>query len=280
MALRLLIAAIFFLSRVGCIPILGATTAEDTAYISHSEPPPTSNAFSEGGLVEVLAHNGSRVIDHTSTVSLNVDGTSPDIRILPRQYQSSDEDIKCQDDHDRSLPPANRVILVYYAWGSICQDATRVITCRFYEPEFLRGVDRPDLLSHIVCPKGQVCRQDGARQTKFGDPRPRTTCVPVPTIKQIFLRELKEACLRFPLPSTGNKKRIRVHEWAFVPISGLYRQVKWMYLKVNGAYVKSAQFISDWTVELSGVASSDNFEVCAFPQTGDPITVDVQVTIL
>jgi len=43
-----------------------------------------------------------------------------------------------------------------------------------------------------------------------------------------------------------------------------------MYLKVNGAYVKSATGISDWTFTYASVTSTDNIELCGTALLDNP----------
>jgi hypothetical protein len=53
-----------------------------------------------------------------------------------------------------------------------------------------------------------------------------------------------------------------------------------MYLKINGAYVRSASGISDWTFTWSGIKSSDVLELCGTAKDNNPeLELQAQGTI-
>ncbi|WQF88061.1 hypothetical protein CDEST_13075 [Colletotrichum destructivum] len=202
--------------------------------------------------------------------------------ILQRQvFNENDEDVKCHE-HDHLHPPQNRETVRYNSYGSTCQGNIRVITCRPYDPPWAMFL--PTMRSQIGCDKNYVCRQNGVRRTRFGTAmRPTTSCVQNPSLKVWVVggREIGEKCCsKFTLQPAGTGRTVRFHEWAFNAVTGLYKQVKWMYVKVNGAYYKSAQTISDWTIEVPGIKGTDNLELCAFPLTGDELKVAAQFTVL
>jgi hypothetical protein len=120
--------------------------------------------------------------------------------------------------------------------------------------------------STIPCQSGYVCRQLGEQQTRFGDEKARTDCVLSGAIRTwaITARQLGEKCsLKFRYPSArAGGSVVRFHIWAWDLTSGLFVKVKWMYLKINGAYVKSATGICDWTFTYAGVTDLDDIELC------------------
>lgn len=128
--------------------------------------------------------------------------------------------------------------------------------------------------STLVCEPGYVCRQLGEQRTRFRDQKARTDCVLSGAIRTwvITARELGEKCSsKFRYPSAGaGGSVVRFHIWAWDITSGLFVKLKWMYLKVNGAYVKSATGISDWTFTYASVTNTDNIELCGTALLDNP----------
>lgn len=229
-------------------------------------------------LVRVLVQNGTLELGCGSS---GCDANDPKLPDLDRrQYIENDEDIKCGVDHDFAQ---EGVQLLFNSWGSVCAGPARLITCRLYEP--LMVEPRETDLSLIYCPEGFVCRQDGVRQTRFGDEKPITDCVLSSAISTwvIKKRELGEKCsIKFRYPSAGSSgKAVSFHLWAWDVSTGLFTELRWMYLKINGAYVKSATRISDWTVSYSSVKSTDNIELCGTTWGDNPeLRLQSQGTLL
>ncbi|TDZ38879.1 hypothetical protein C8035_v006874 [Colletotrichum spinosum] len=202
-------------------------------------------------------------------------------RRRPAIYNEIDEDTKCHE-HDGPNAHGGSDIFHYNSYGSVCAGSNRQITCRPYTPAYAQFY--PTLQSTIPCQTGYVCRQNGFRQTRFGDSKPYTTCVFNSALKTWVVggREIGEKCCqKFKIPSAGGGKTVRFHEWAVNAATGIYKQVEKMYVKVNMAYYKSISGpVSDWTGDVGGIKATDDLELCAYPLTGDELKMSAQFTIL
>jgi hypothetical protein len=219
-------------------------------------------------LVRVLVQNGTSALGCVSSGCGANDAKLPDLD--RRQYVEIDEDTKCGLDHNFVQLG---VQLLYNSWGSHSDGPARRITCRVYSPENMRDTETTEPLT-IMCQNGGVCRQDGVRQTRFGDEKPSTDCVLSSTITSwvIKTRELGEKCsAKFRYSSAGAAgTSVKFHIWAWDMSTGLFVQLKWIYLKINSAYVKSAFDISDWTISYTGIKSTDIIETCGTGWGNDP----------
>nr|ALQ80836.1 secreted in xylem 13 [Fusarium oxysporum] len=66
------------------------------------------------------------------------------------------------------------------------------------------------------------------------------------------------------LPSTGKGKNAKFHTWAYNYSTGQLTKLKWMYLKLDGQYAKSASGISEWGLTYS-VNEHNAIELCGYP---------------
>lgn len=269
--LCLIFTVLYAFARTEPLPDLGPHDSGPYSMMefvdAYSPSPPVP--FSEEELIKVMSQNGS------SPPSFGTD----DLQLLRRQYVENDEDIKCAE-HDENVMGSD---VLHTSWGTVCGGPVRRITCRVYEPEFM--VNPQDTVTSLLyCPDGFVCRQDGVRTTRFGDMKPTTSCVLSGQIVSwvIKTRELGEKCsVKFGLPSAGGGKTVKFHTWAWNDSTGLFTELKWMYVKVNGAYVRSVTRVSDWTISYDGIKSSDALELCgtAWPDTPE-LELQGQSTVL
>lgn len=207
-------------------------------------------------LVEVLVQNGTSAGYGANDTKL------PDLD--RREYVEIDEDTKCGVDHNFVSLGTQ---LLFNSRGSRCAGRARLVTCRVWSPpEYLVNHEAAYIeTSTLWCAQGHVCRQDGARKTRFGDEKPRTDCVLAGEISTwvITTRQLGEKCSpKFRFAQAGGGSGVKFHLWAWNMSTGVFAQLKWMYLKINGVYVKSAAQISDWTVYYYSIKSTDTLELC------------------
>jgi hypothetical protein len=238
-------------------------------------------SVNETELLRVLAQN-----DGTSKPgceSLGCDGNNaqlpPDLD--HRDYVENEEDAKCRTTFDfESLGD----LVKHTNVGSVCADTSRVISCRIYTPQDL--VDPKEIkITTLACLPGYACHQDGVRLTRFGDRKPTTHCVLNREISSWVIQRshLGEKCSRkfsYSEIEAGQTAPVEFHLWSWNTASGLFEQLKWMYLKINGAYVRSASGISDWTFTWSGIKSSDILELCGTAKLNSPeLELQAQGTI-
>ena len=115
---------------------------------------------------------------------------------------------------------------------------------------------------------------------------PRTDCVRDNEITSwiVKARQLGEKCsrkFRYPGLVSPERDKVKFHIWSWDVSVGKFDELKWMYLKINGAYLESAAAISDWTFFYNGIKSTDDIETCGTAWANSPdLELQSQGTVL
>ncbi|KAL6164344.1 hypothetical protein ACJQWK_10010 [Exserohilum turcicum] len=146
--------------------------------------------------------------------------------------------------------------------GSICYGLTR---------------DPPGTLqtSIIRCDKDLICTQGLPQHNWWGHLEPVSFCVNPRSLSKIIVykyAQFKEYCTdRMSIKTAVGKagpqkigKMVKFHAWLYDVASGFRQSAKWLYLKVNGSYIASAnntnEMFANWDV-----SKYDQIEMCFYP---------------
>ncbi|KAK0121461.1 hypothetical protein ONS95_009755 [Cadophora gregata] len=219
-----------------------------------------------------MTQNGTDIIENKPCSWPPVDmNASPFER---RDWVANDEDHACAElDH-----MIGQQHVRFASWGAVCRGTRRRIRCRAYTPDFMNDPE-DTIVAFPDCTGVYTCREEPLRLTTFGDEKPSTSCVVTKQLSTWSINKglIGEKCLnKFRYPSAGTVgKSVRFHTWAWDQDTGIYTELKWMYIKVNGAYVRSTTRVSNWTVTYGGIKDKDVLGFC-----GTPWPLSVALTLM
>ncbi|CRK14562.1 hypothetical protein BN1723_010394, partial [Verticillium longisporum] len=213
-----------------------------------------------------LSENLERAIVPDSAVPRAAPHEMPNGRCpTSRIYVDADEDKSC--DAKWGIDLTNNV-RIFASTGSVCSGAFRRITCACCWTLFPIEDNDVPRMDGIWCKKLEICKQNSNRWSKWGKLVPTTSCVGATTLTENSFAtksKIKEYCTpKRWFPSAGKGKNTKFHAWSYNRSTGQYTSLKWMYLKLNGQYVKAQQGISDWGFDYR-IDSGSAIEFCGFP---------------
>nr|QNA42592.1 secreted in xylem 13 [Fusarium oxysporum f. sp. pisi]BDB04140.1 secreted in xylem 13 [Fusarium oxysporum f. sp. pisi]BDB04141.1 secreted in xylem 13 [Fusarium oxysporum f. sp. pisi]BDB04142.1 secreted in xylem 13 [Fusarium oxysporum f. sp. pisi]BDB04143.1 secreted in xylem 13 [Fusarium oxysporum f. sp. pisi] len=243
------------------------------------QPPSVENtyrdqAFNEEELLKVVDELSVKLTNHTertlvseAALQRRQNGQYPN-GVCPRGgrfYFDIDEDTSCNAKWGIATAHETRT---FGSTGSVCAGPFRRITCACCFTTYPITDNDVPRMDGIYCPKWEVCKQEPQRWSKWGKLVPHTSCVQAKKLTEILIatkKVVKEYCTpKRWLPSTGKGKNAKFHAWAYNYSTGQLTKLKWMYLKLDGQYAKSASGISEWGLTYS-VNEHNAIELCGYP---------------
>ncbi|XP_014558811.1 hypothetical protein COCVIDRAFT_35860 [Bipolaris victoriae FI3] len=259
-------------------PLVNALLAEEgTLAGDDSGVPPTP--FNEAALLAVLDQSPDQKspanlfkipIPFTGDPNPQPNG---DCQPLSGHYAESADDILCNQKHRTAT-------LSYASRRSLCSNGgRRIIECQLC---YGLGVAFPSAIyvEYQTCGGTKTCAQGEERYNRWGRREPFSNCVPTDTIFRAIIAKgsaLREYCTsKFTFSSAGGGKgrNFAFKSRLYNSDTGDREPAKWMYLKIDGAYARSAQSVEDWSTTFE-INQNDKVEMCAYPfDTGMNLELD------